>query len=88
MKLVANNESLVAYGEREVRKNLERGAVETLLLSEELEADFVHELVAQAELTGAAVEFISTESEEGTQLKRAFGGLAALLRYKTAEGTR
>ncbi len=88
MKLVANNESLVAYGEREVRKKLELGAVETLLLSEELEPDFVHELVAQAELTGAAVEFISTESEEGTQLKRAFGGLAALLRYKTAEETR
>lgn len=88
MKLVANNESLVAYGEREVRKNLELGAVETLLLSEELESDFVHELVAQAELTGAAVEFISTESEEGAQLKRAFGGLAALLRYKTTEEPR
>lgn len=88
MKLVANNESLVAYGEREVRKNLELGAVETLLLSEELEADLVHELVARAELTGAAVEFISIETEEGAQLKRAFGGLAALLRYKTAEQPR
>jgi peptide chain release factor subunit 1 len=48
----------------------------------------VHALVAQAELTGAAVEFISAESEEGAQLKRAFGGVAALLRYKTAEETR
>jgi peptide chain release factor subunit 1 len=84
MKLIANNEAMVAYGEREVRKSLELGAVDTLLISEELEAEFVHELVEKAELTSANVEFISTEFEEGSQLKRAFGGVAALLRYKTA----
>ncbi len=27
------------------------------------------------------VEFISTETEEGVQLLRAFGGIAAILRY-------
>jgi peptide chain release factor subunit 1 len=57
--------------------------VDTLLISEELDADFVHELVDLAELTGAEVEIVSTDFEEGTQLKRAFGGVAALLRYKT-----
>ncbi len=84
MKLIANNETMVAYGEKEVRGKLEIGAVGTLLISEELDADFVHELVEKAELTGSDVEFISTEFEEGTQLKRAFGGVAALLRYRTA----
>jgi peptide chain release factor subunit 1 len=84
MKLIANNETMVAYGEKEVRKKLEIGAVDTLLISEELDADFVHELVEKAELTGSDVEFISTEFEEGSQLNRAFGGVAALLRYRTA----
>ena len=85
MKLVANNETLVAYGEKAVRKKLELGAVETLLVSEELETELVHDLVGRAELTGADVEFISTEFEEGAQLKRAFGGSAAILRYKTTD---
>ncbi|MHC1611472.1 MAG: peptide chain release factor aRF-1 [Candidatus Methanospirareceae archaeon] len=83
MKFVANDETMVAYGEEEVKKSLEQGAVETLLVSEELDAEFVRELVEEAELTGANVEFISGESEEGAQLKRAFGGVAALLRYRT-----
>ncbi len=84
MKLVANNEAMVAYGRDEVRKKLELGAVDTLLFSEELDAELVHKLVEQAELTGADVEFISTDIEEGAQLKRAFGGVAAFLRYKTS----
>jgi len=83
MKFIASNETMVAYGEQEVKKSLELGAVDTLLVSEELDAEFVHELVEKAELTGANVEFISAEFEEGSQLKRAFGGVAALLRYRT-----
>ena len=85
MKLVANNETMVAYGEKEVTRKLELGAVETLLISEELEADLVHKLVERAEVTGSDVEFISTDFEEGAQLKRAFGGVAAILRYNTRE---
>ena len=84
MKFIANDEAMVAYGEQEVRQNLELGAVDTVLISEELKAEFVREFVEKAELTGANVEFISTEFEEGSQLNRAFGGVAALLRYKTA----
>ncbi len=83
MQLIANNETMVAYGEKEVSGKLEMGAVDTLLISEELDAEFVHELVEKAEMTGSNVEFVSTEFEEGTQLKRAFGGVAALLRYRT-----
>ena len=83
MKLIASNETMVAYGEKEVRRKLEMGAVDTLLVSEELDAEFVHELVEKAEMTGSNVEFISAEFEGGAQLKRAFGGVAALLRYRT-----
>jgi peptide chain release factor subunit 1 len=81
MELLVNNDTLVAYGEREVRRKLEHGAVDTLLVSEELDKELVHELVDMAEVIGSEVELISTEFEDGAQLKRAFGGVAAILRY-------
>lgn len=111
---------LGTYGEGVVRKNLEAGAVDTLLLSEDLrrrrvtyrcsnghevvetvegsvgvkecpecgeemnvvdEVDVVDELVEVANQMGTEVAFISSEFEEGEQLKDAFGGVAAILRY-------
>ncbi len=88
MKLLANDASRVAYGEEEVRRKLELGAVGTLLFSEGISAELMQDLVAKAEETGAEVEVVSTDFEEGTQLKRAFGGVAALLRYGTRYGTK
>ncbi len=117
-------EGPVAYGEERIRKNLDLGAVEVLLLSEGLRLqrvalkcgncgkekrvtrregseekppkcecggtfqagearDVIHELVELARQSGARVELISTESEEGAQLKNAFGGMGAILRYET-----
>jgi peptide chain release factor subunit 1 len=117
-------DGLAAYGEEEVRRALKLGAVDTLLLSDDLrlkrvhfkcsmcgdeviktvkenqdihppkcekdnipmekvkEEDPVKELTELAEQTGSDVEFISTDSEEGGQLYNAFGGIAAILRYK------
>ena len=116
---------LASYGEDEVRNNLTIGAVDTLLLSEDLtamrkrfvcpncgtdkeftvktqsEADNIEErcpncnellkeeesadladyFVEKAEEMSTNVEFISTETDEGMQLYRAFGGIAAILRY-------
>ena len=40
------------------------------------------ELIGLAEEVNTAVEVISIETEEGTQLDQAFGGIAGLLRYK------
>lgn len=114
---------LATYGEDVVRRNLEAGAVDTLLLSEDLrrrrvtyrcgndhevqetvegkqlpskecsecgmemrvseEVDVVDELIEVAEQMGTEVAFISSEFEEGEQLKDAFGGVAAILRYET-----
>ncbi len=124
---------LVAYGESNIRRLLELGAVETLLLSTELNtvnislicpncgysevktkssADInqlevemkeqscpkcessnfrldqdniisvVEELAELAKTTGAHIELLSTETEEGEQLWRVFRGIAALLRFK------
>ena len=119
-------EGLAAYGEADVQRALDGGAVDTLLLSEGLrrrrldlkcsqcsheyhrtvpddevdklldgpcpncgqrtltkvaEEDYVEGLFRRAETSGAKVRLISSESEEGEMLQKAFGGVAALLRY-------
>ena len=115
---------LSTYGEKEVRQNLQMGAVETLLISENLKSkrqtytcpacntvdvittrqhqeppekrcpkcnevmkitktqETAEELIELAEEVKTHVEVISIETEEGTQLDKAFGGIAGILRYK------
>jgi len=129
---VGHDTGLITYGEAEVRKALESGAVKTLLLSEGLDLlrvtvkcsacgyqeqhtvkaqalgnfeqelvgkpcpkcqapslaiadkqDLVDDLAQMAEYSNTDVEMISTETEEGQMLKNAFGGIAAMLRFKT-----
>ena len=46
--------------------------------------DLLDELVDEAEKAGAKVEVISTETDEGVMLKESFGGIAAILRYRTS----
>ncbi|RLI78555.1 peptide chain release factor 1 [Archaeoglobales archaeon] len=116
-------DGLAAYGEEEIRRYLSLGAVDTLLLSEDLRyervkyrcpvcgkeveitvregiekppmcekdgiqmeeierKDIILELSDLAEKMGTNVEFLSTESEEGSMLYNAFGGIAAILRFK------
>lgn len=129
MEGVVSGENMVTYGEAEVRRHLNNGAVDTLLVSEDqnLEkvvikcgtcghefeevvsdesefrknlaqkscpecgekdlsvketSDAIQELCELAEQTGADVEFISTETEEGQQFKNAFKGVGALLRFQ------
>jgi peptide chain release factor subunit 1 len=124
LKELISEEGLASYGEAEVRKNLEMGAVEILLLSEDLKSrreiyecptcgfvqeetikevdesdeqqcpecgekmkeekakDVIDDFVDMAEEVGSEVELVSTETEEGMQLFRAFGGIAAILRYR------
>ncbi|HII67015.1 MAG TPA: peptide chain release factor 1 [Thermococcaceae archaeon] len=127
-KHLVKDTGLITYGEKEVRKALELGAVDTLLLSEgydrvrvkahcnscgweelktmseaEFEAytknlktcpkcnsqnisfekwDVGEELIKMAEESGSEVEIISLDTEEGQQFYKAFGGIAAILRYK------
>jgi len=122
-ELVDEN-GLASYGEAEVRQNLINGAVEVLLLSEDVKSkrytyecsscgnqeaetiknegeakektckncgetmkvasseDIISDFVKLAEEVGSDVEVISTETEEGMQLLRAFGGIGAILRYR------
>jgi len=71
----------VAYGD-DLQNALNSGAVDTLLLSEKLKDNEIDSLYEQAKSTGANVEIVSSDFEEGFQLWNTFNGKAALLRFK------
>jgi len=112
---------LSAYGEEVVRDATNSGAVDVLLLSENLnkrriyvkcpndhgyafttssspdkaecrecgtsaaiekDIDLVDDFFETADQFGTTVEIISADSEEGDMLMKAFGGIAAILRYR------
>jgi peptide chain release factor subunit 1 len=117
MRELVNNST--AYGEEMIREKIMEGAVDVLLISEDLrreklrvtcencgytkemrsteekyrcpecgsnlkiieKKDVILELSGMAEEAGADVQFISADFEEGSQLKNAFDGMAAILRY-------
>jgi len=126
-EITKTEKSLAVYGEEHIRKALDMGIVDTLLISEgirkyrlklkcascdyikeitvdedkledfvppkcttcknqdnmviEEKIDLVDELSDFADKTGCKVDLISTDSEEGDSLYRAFNGIAGILRY-------
>ncbi|RMF54867.1 peptide chain release factor 1 [Candidatus Woesearchaeota archaeon] len=80
---LATDPEMVSYGKEEVKRLLEQGAVETLLLSEDLDDKSLDELEASAKNFGTKIEIISTDTREGVQLKD-MGMVGAILRYKAA----
>lgn len=85
LELLAKKPGKVAYGEAEVKKYLEMGTVETLLISDTLEEAKIKEFEEIAKKYSTEVRMISTETTEGMQL-RDLGKIAALLRYEAAIG--
>jgi peptide chain release factor subunit 1 len=129
---LGHDTGMITYGEAEVRRLLQAGAVRLLIMSESLDLvrvmvrcsacsfeeqhtvksqevanfeqslvgkpcpkcnapsmivvekkDIVDDLAELAEMANTDVEIISTETEEGQMLKNAFGGIAAILRFKS-----
>ncbi len=75
-------EGAVTYGINDLRRAINYGAVETVLVTDTLLRDEkAVGLAEQAEYVGASVVILSTEFEPGERLE-ALGGAAALLRYK------
>ncbi len=70
-----------AYGKDQVRKMLEMGAVDTLLLSEAIDDETISSLEDLAVMFNSEVKIISTETREGVQLKE-MGKFAAVLRFE------
>jgi peptide chain release factor subunit 1 len=128
---VGHDTGMITYGEAEVRRLLQAGAVRLLIMSESLDLvrvtvkcsacgyeeqhtlksqevtsfeqslvgkpcpkcnapsmtvlekkDVIDDLAELAEMSNTDVEIISGETEEGQMLKNAFGGIAAMLRFK------
>ncbi|MBN2422628.1 helix-turn-helix domain-containing protein [Candidatus Woesearchaeota archaeon] len=79
--LLSTKPKMVSYGLSETKKCLEMGAVDTLLLSEELDENTIEQFEKTANELGSNVEIISTETREGVQL-RDMGKVAAVLRYE------
>ncbi|MEA3379104.1 MAG: hypothetical protein U9Q69_05735 [Nanoarchaeota archaeon] len=77
---LAKESKLVAYGKKEVEKGIGLKAIDVLLLSENLDPEYSEKMELNAEESGAKVKIISTDTNEGAQL-RDLGGIAALLRY-------
>lgn len=80
-KLLNTKAGMVSYGKDEVMRVLGMGAVDKLLLSEELDDSVIEEYEKKAEEFGSEVNIISTETREGVQLKE-MGKVAAILRYE------
>lgn len=78
---LGKHKELAAYGEEKVNLALERGAVDTLLLSKDLEKGKSAEFEKKALNIGSHIEIISTETKEGEQFMNITKGVGALLRF-------
>jgi peptide subunit release factor 1 (eRF1) len=79
-ELLAKEPEKVVYGVKEVEKALDIGAVEILLLSENLDDEDIERYEEKARTFGAEVRIISVDTMEGVQLKD-LGKIAGILRY-------
>jgi len=80
-EMLSKHPNKVSYGEDEAKKSIGIGAVETLLLSENLGDERIEEFEQLAKAMSSEVKIISVETREGSQLKD-IGGIAAILRYE------
>ncbi len=78
--LLSTKPGMVSYGALQTEEALKMGAVETLLLSENLDPAVIEKFEEEAEKVGTEVKIISTDSREGVQLKE-MGKIAAILRF-------
>jgi len=81
--LLGKEQEKVAYGVEKVKKALQAGAVEHLLISTSADKDLIVEMEKHAKSIGAEVTLVSTQTEEGLQFKN-IGGIGAFLRFTVA----
>ena len=77
---LATQPKRVSYGSADVLRLVNLGAVDILLISENVDDALLTTYEEAAEKFGSTIEIVSIETEEGAQLKL-LGGAAALLRY-------
>ena len=72
---------LAVYKDEDIRKALEYGAVEMLIISKEFNRTTAKELINLARAIDSKVEIVSTETTEGEQFNN-LSGVGAILRFK------
>lgn len=72
---------LAVYGEERVKLALERGAVELLLISKNINKELMKEFEEKALNIGALVHIITTENADGEQFLNLTKGFGAVLRF-------
>ncbi len=72
---------MTPYKYEEVKKALNFGAVDKLIISKKYDEAITKELKEIAERMGTTVEIVSTETEEGEQFY-SIAGIGAILRFK------
>jgi len=77
---LSKDTGLAAYGKKDVLTYIGYGAVDLVLLSEDLDEKVIEEFEAAAATTGATITLVSDQTREGVQL-REMGKIAAILRY-------
>src|SRR3989338_5825011 len=77
---LGHNPDKSAYKEDKIRKAIQYGAVDTLLLSKGLDKNLLNELKKLAEEISSNVEIISTDTDEGKQFLN-LSGMGAVLRF-------
>lgn len=70
------------YGEDAVDKALDYGAVDTLLLSENIDRNIMKEYQDKVKNQGGELLIISDDFSEGNQFWEGFNGMGAILRYR------
>ncbi|MBT3940538.1 peptide chain release factor aRF-1 [Candidatus Woesearchaeota archaeon] len=84
MSVLSLKPKFAAYGEETVVQAIEAGAVDLLLLSEDIDAQKIDTLAQECEKFKGEWQVISTDTKEGVQLKN-LSGIAAILRYPMLE---
>ncbi len=82
--LLASKPHIIAYGKEKVKKALEAGAANELLISTVLPENEIIEFESMALNINASVNFVSEETEEGIQFRN-LGGIGAILRFALVE---
>ena len=78
---LAKDDGLVVYGLEEIRKALQMGAVDSLIVYDEPNKD-LESLAQEAEKYGTKVYVIGDEVPEAEWIKKTFGGAIGKLRYR------
>ncbi|PIN90616.1 peptide chain release factor 1 [Candidatus Pacearchaeota archaeon CG10_big_fil_rev_8_21_14_0_10_32_14] len=78
---LGGNRDMTAYDYEPIKKALDNGAVETLILSKKLNKDQFKELKMLAENISSKIEVVSSDTEEGEQFWNITHGMGAILRF-------